>query len=311
MRAHDAARLGVGVILLLGAGAIAQPTRQSEGLSGGQPADQPANQSDGGQADPSASAPAAESPPGLLSGPKVEPAAEAATLIRVGYSGRIERVADAQPEVAALELVELDAEGRGRIEDRLEARAAFIDAAVLEHYETLLELYTAFGAGDEREIIRLYLEFASHLQPLFKEGGLGRQLASEMAEQTRAEYGRLLREYYASVARDILDHPEDDRGNPPENAAAAIRNYKIQLLMEEVGRSFARIVRQKTQEYEEVLTALRLSPEREGQIRASVEQFAQEFGFNPNEAQKRQIFQRLMTLLEPGERQRLLAWVLR
>lgn len=262
-------------------------------------------------AQPGGGEPPAEKAQPLLSGPTVEPAARAPSLVRAGYDGRIERLEGIQPEVAAVELVDLDEDVQERIAERLEERAAFLDGAVLEHYRTLLELYTAFGGGDQAEVIRLYLEFSSHLQPLFEGGGLGRQLASEMPREARGEYRRLLAEYYAAVARDALEHPEDAQGQAPGTAVEAIRNYRIQLLMEEVGRSLARIVQQKTDEFEEVLAVLRLSPEREGQVRAAVQSFAQDAGLNPTEAQKREIFVRLMGILEPAERQRLLGWVLR
>lgn len=255
--------------------------------------------------------PAADAPAPLLTGPAVEPAASAPTLVRLNYEGRIERVADAQPEEAALELVDLDDASRARIDARLEERARLIDAAVVEHYQTLLELYTAFGAGDQAEVIRLYLEFISHLQPIFEGGGLPRQLGSEMPQPVRREYARLLTEYYAAVAADILEHPEDQQGNPPVSRADALRNYKIGLLMEEVGRSFNRIIEQKVDEFEELLSALRVSPEREGELRAMVERLAPEIGLNPTEAQKREVFMQIMELLEPDERQRLLAYVLR
>jgi len=247
----------------------------------------------------------------LLSGPTVEAEATAATLIRLGYDGRIERVEGAQPEAAALDLVDPGESARARIDELLEERAAFLDQAVTEHYRTLLELYTAFSAGDQAEVMRLYFDFTSHLQPLFARGGLGRQLAAEMAPDTGIEYARLLREYYAAVAQDILAHPEEARGNPPQNAAEAIRQYKVQLLMEEVGRSFARIIQQKTQEFEEVLEFLDLTPQRESEIRAMVESYAKDFGLDPTESQKRELFVRLMEAMTPAERQRLLAWVLR
>lgn len=283
--------LGAGFVL--GGAALAQPVDDPPAST--QPAAEPGQD---------ASAP-------LLTGPRVENQAAAPSLIRVGYNGRIERVVDAQPEVAALELVDLEAEARARIDTRLEDRAAFMDGAVLEHYQTLLELYAAFGAGDQGDVIRLYLEFSSHLQPLFEGGGLGRQLASEMPVPTRREYGRLLAAYYGAVARDMLDHPEEMQGDVPKDAPDAMRRYRIQLLMEEVGRSFARIIRQKTEEFDEVLGALRLTPEREGEVRAMVQSFAQDVGLNPTEEQKRAIFMRLMQVLEPEERQRLLGWVLR
>lgn len=255
--------------------------------------------------------PAGEMPTPLLTGPAVEPAASAPTLIRLSYDGRIERIADVQPEEAALELVDLDDAARARIDARLEDRARLIDAAVVEHYQTLLELYTAFGAGDQVEVIRLYLEFTSHLQPIFEGGGLARQLGSEIPVPTRREYARLLMDYYAAVTKDILENLEDQQGNPPANRAEALRNYKIQLLMEEVGRSFNRIIQQKVDEFEELLSALRVTPEREGELRSMVERLAPEFGLNPTEAQKREVFMQIMELLEPEERQRLLAHVLR
>lgn len=253
----------------------------------------------------------APEPAPLLTGPTVEAQATAPTLIRLNYEGRVTRYDDTQPEVAALDLIDLPDDARARIDARLEDRAALLDQAVLDHYQTLLALYSAFGAGNQAEVIRLYLDFASHLQPLFEGGGLGRQLAREMPGASAREYARLLRDYYSAIAQDTLDHPEDAQGEPPANAVEAIRNHKIQLLMEEVGRSFNRIIQQKTQEFEEVLDALDLTHEREGEIRSMVEVMAQEFGLNPSEAQKRELFMRIMQELTPQERQKLLAHVLR
>ncbi|MCA9288269.1 MAG: AAA family ATPase, partial [Phycisphaerales bacterium] len=223
---------------------------------------------------------------------------------------RLERLAAILPEVAALELVDLDDQARATIDALIEQRAAFLDGAVLEHYQTLLELYAAFGAGDQTEVARLYMEFAGHLQPLFEGGGLARQLAREMRPAQAREYGRLIREYYQAVAQDALDHPEATRGSAA-TLQDALRNERIGVLMQEVGRSFGRIVQQKSQELEDVLAALRLDPDREAQIRALVEEIAGDFGLNPSESEKREIFTRIMGELTPGERQRLMAWILR
>ncbi|MCB9840814.1 MAG: hypothetical protein H6809_04085 [Phycisphaeraceae bacterium] len=248
--------------------------------------------------------------PPVLRGPSVEPAARADSLIRLGYDGRVQRLEDVRPEVAALELVDLDDQARATIDALIEQRAAFLDGAVLEHYQTLLELYAAFGAGDQTEVARLYMEFAGHLQPLFEGGGLARQLAREMRPAQAREYGRLIREYYQAVAQDALDHPEATRGSAA-TLQDALRNERIGVLMQEVGRSFGRIVQQKSQELEDVLAALRLDPDREAQIRALVEEIAGDFGLNPSESEKREIFTRIMGELTPGERQRLMAWILR
>ena len=246
----------------------------------------------------------------ILRGPAVEPAAQADSLIRLAYNGRVQRLEDIRPELAALELVDLDERTRAAIADKIEARAAFLDEAVLEHYETLLELYAAFGAGDQGEVARLYMEFAGHLQPLFEAGGLARQLAREMPSGQAREYARLLRDYDRAVAQDALDHPEASRGTAA-NLQEALRNERIGVLLQEVGRSFTRIVQQKSQQLEEVLAALRLEPDREAEIRAIVEQIGGEFGLNPSESEKREVFARVMRELTPAERQRLMAWVLR
>ena len=255
--------------------------------------------------------PAVQPAPPALSGPSVEPEAAASSLVRLGYDGRLERVEDDQPEVAALALVELDEDVRSRIEARLEERAAFLDGVVIEHYRTLLELYTAFGAGDEREVIRLYVEFSSHLAPLFEGGGLGRQLAAEMGGPARRAYTGILRDYYAAVVADATAHPAESARGPGSTPAEILRNYKIELLMQEVGRSFARIIDQKTQQLEEVLSALQLTPEREAEVRAMVQAFGEEVGLNPTPAEQREFFVRLMGALSPEERQRLMVWVLR
>ncbi|MEZ6232815.1 MAG: hypothetical protein R3B68_01380 [Phycisphaerales bacterium] len=260
-------------------------------------------------AQPGDTAPDQADPP-ILRGPSVEPAAHADSLIRLAYDGRVQRLEDIRPEVAALELLDLSDQTRAALDALIQERAAFLDQAVLEHYDILLELYAAFGAGEQGEVARLYMEFAGHLQPLFEGGGLARQLAREMPRTQAREYARLLRDYYQAVAQDALDHPDAARGTAA-NLQEATRNERIGVLLQEVGRSFSRIVQQKTQQLEEVLAALRLEPDREAEIRALVEEIAQDFGLNPTESEKREIFARVMGELTPAERQRLMAWVLR
>lgn len=246
----------------------------------------------------------------VLAGPVVEPEARASSLVRLGYDGRVERLSDVQPEVAALDLIELDDAARSRIGGLLEARAAFMDGAVMEHYRLLLDLYSAFAAGDEGEVVVLYLRFTSHLAPLFERGGLAAQLGAEMPPEQAGRYRTLVREYYLAVGRDEV------RGSvgaerPAGGLAVAIRNHRIEHLMQEVGRSFERVIRQKSEELEQTLEAMALGPQREAEIRALVDELGSEFGLNPTEAQKREIFVRIYEALDPQERGRFLGWVLR
>ena len=113
----------------------------------------------------------------------LEPEARASSLVRLGYDGRVERLSDVQPEVAALDLIELDDAARSRIGGLLRGPAAFMDGAVMEHYRPLLDLYSAFAAGDEGEVVVLYLRFTSHLGPAVRAGRTGRASARDAPEQ--------------------------------------------------------------------------------------------------------------------------------
>ncbi|MEZ6241998.1 MAG: hypothetical protein R3B57_03050 [Phycisphaerales bacterium] len=247
-----------------------------------------------------------EGEPPVLEGPKVEAEATKPTLVHRGYDGALEPL-EAPPEVAALDLLDLDADTREAIDHVLGARAATIDGVVLRNVRTLVELQTAKATGDKAAQRELLGSLVDQLEPLRKSGRLVDQIAKVLPDEQVPEYRRLVRERHMARFEEIRAELRSEGLEDVD--AAAFKRLIGEALGLEIKRSYDRIVESGTSRLEETLEALELDTQTEGEVRRLVQDFAQKTALNPSPEQRRELFGQIYRALPADARERLVRMV--
>jgi hypothetical protein len=247
-----------------------------------------------------ASAPAQEDA-SLLAGPSVSEEAPT-TLVRLGYDGAIERPG-VRIEEAALELLELDASARARVDEIVAERAAILDKAVIENIELLVEFQSAKSAGDELRQAALIGRFVRSLAALEERGSLREELGRALGDDEKARFESLIDEYNQAILAEARDAAKERGERFIQFRFVQIERLKV--LGQEIKRSYDRQIGSRTEDFERLLAALALSPEREAEVRRVVTDFARRTLLNPDEKDRAGLFIRIASMLSADERRRL------
>jgi hypothetical protein len=246
-----------------------------------------------------------ETPSDELRGPVVETKASPATLLERDFQGHLRRLEVPAEEAALgkLSLSESEKQGTERI---LTERAAVLDGIVGGNVELLLRISTAKEAGNKPELHQAVSELIKLMEPLRQRGKLVDELAGQLSEANGAELRRLTREYWMHVIDE--EHAKAPKGT--RRGEIQTREVLAAVGME-VRRAYETRISGKQEELEQLITALELTPEQEGKVRAIALDFAQKTLAKPTGAQKRELFMRLNKELTPAQRLTLLKHVYR
>lgn len=240
--------------------------------------------------------PATQSP---LAGPSVDATKAKASLVERDYAGKVRRL-EIPAEEAAIGLLGLSEMDRAKADEVIRERAAALDKVVIENVDLLLAMQTARASGDvirQREVIQ---QFKSKLEGLRSRGKPVEEIAAALPEATRDEYQRLVKEYHRAVYDELAEEAKSrgDRARPRE----IIARQMAQAIGAEIKRSYERQIGSRTQEFEQAIAKLDLSPEQEAEIRRMVTLWAQETKLNATPEQRREIVEKVLAKLTPTQR---------
>lgn len=241
-----------------------------------------------------------ETPP--LAGPSAGDAIAKPTLVERAYDGTLKRL-ELPPAEAAVALLELDDAARVRVEALIAERAAAVDEVVIGNIELLVSVKGAGESGDRVRAIGLLRkldEAFGGIEPVRK---FEERLGGAMGLVQRQEFMALLDEYRDAVAEDRRRALEREGAARRELRPRALRlRERLEELGVEIRRSYERQVTLAAREFEALMAKLALRPEQEGEIRRLVADYAQRTQLNPNEADRRAIFLKVLSHLDEDQR---------
>lgn len=209
------------------------PTEQTE-PNQNQPNQSEPSQPDSG--DPTQSDTAMSSP---LAGPSVKIESGTTAIGEASFqSGHT--LPDSSPEEAALALLNLTDEERADVQRVLARRAAFLDEFIVDNIPLLTKLGVAAGTNDRLDQLGLAREAYEALRPMFRKGPLQRQVVEALPPAKRAEYDRILKDFWNTVvqARSGIRKPDGTLPNRFEIVTAV----RFEMLGKEVERAFQRLL---------------------------------------------------------------------
>lgn len=233
-----------------------------------------------------------------LAGPSVKSPAGTTTLVERDMDGALKRLTVAPAEAAA-HLLDLDEAARAKVNTILTERAALMDQLVSSHLRQIVELAGARQAGNTDEVRRLFREIWNDAGELKQRGTLGQDLARVLSASQSADLRRLTEEYMQVLIT------EEVTTNPGEGNAGrmqAVTKVTVQMLGEEIRRSYDRVVGQRVRELDSLLLKLQTTPEQESTIRRITGDLFQATYGKPTDAQRSAMFVEVWKILTPEQR---------
>lgn len=202
------------------------------------------------------------------------------TLVAHDFNSNVIRP-EASAEEAAAQLLKLDPTAKEPIERLLRERMRIVDKFVATNLDLLTKFGNAEATGDKVDQVLLLTQAAQKLMPLWKRGPLHSEIEKQLPPDAKAEYERLLDEYYAAVRQETL------RNTGEKKPLWAIRvDERLKSLGREIERSFKRQLYNGEILFQYITPKLGLRAEQEPRIREVCAKFAEEL--NGNDATKAQ-----------------------
>lgn len=262
-----------------------------------------------------------------LAGPAVAARAERATLVEHDFPGKVRRLESA-PEEAAARLLELTTEVREKVEAIFADRVKKLDAFVADNLLLLNQLDTAGKAGDKLDQLKLLAEAVHKLAPVWTKGTLRSQVRSVLPESARAEFDRLLAEYWdaivterrdeakvnAAPARDDMKMADSKKAEGASDRAAKVKSKsRFEILTEErlasfgkeIERSFQRQLQSGDVIADYIINYVTMSDEQKARIRELCNEFAEKTKMNASEQQNRELFVKIAGVLDTKQQMEL------
>lgn len=248
---------------------------------------------------------------GLLAGPEVREDEKAVGIAERRYAGEM-MMPEVRPEIAALDLLELDAPARARVDALLAERAALVDGFVLGHLAELAAVKDASGlregmtpsAGSRAQVRALLQGLQRALEPVSGNGPLGEQIAGLLPAEPGARYSSLLAEHEAELVA-VAREKAEASGQPFHERQYRARRA-VEVLRQELRSSADRTILAAAREFESFLSSAQLSVEGEATVRTHVDALVEKTRLRPQPEAAMVMLRDLFGELGGADRQRLI-----
>lgn len=244
----------------------------------------------------------ADPPP--LAGPRVESAFRPATLVETDYAGKVRRV-EGTPEEAALRLVDLHPAERAEVDRILQQRARILDDIVRDNLLLLNRIDTASKAGRRLDTFLSLVELYAEFQPIRDRGLLHDEIETALPDPARAEFNRLISEYWdALIAEGLRERGQAEEA--PRRVEIVLRE-RFEIFGREIERSFRRYEMTAVEDVlDRVLRGLNLSDDQERATGPIVDRLAQAIRADAPEQERGVIVLQLMAFLTAEQQAKLI-----
>lgn len=258
-----------------------------------------------------------------LSGPAQRAPAVTATLIRRDFEGRLVRPS-APVEAEALKLLGLSDDALAPALAVISERARAFDRIVVEHLDLIVQAEATFTAGSGADKASMIQRAVHALDPVNRGGPLDQRVRRALPSAARAEFDRVLREYWDAVVRDVraavtpvadrMMAPQTDVGRDGEAEPGAARSrFEIVLAekSQELGQEIERAVQRQIQSggllASYLCKGMTLSDEQQARVRAACAEYMSRAGENGTPVEHLRLAATLLPILGEDQRQQLLA----
>lgn len=248
-----------------------------------------------------------------LSGPKAREAGDGKpTLVHRDLEGQVRRT-ERTPEEEAVDLLTVDAETRKSLDRIIAQRAAMLDQFVVENVDLLTKFGQAAATNNKVDQFALLMQASGKLTPLFSKGTLAVQFRQVLPEESRGAFDHLLGAYWDAVVAEqqAAAAPKDQsdgwpmaptagaahRSAPAKSRMSILGEERLKSLGKEIELAFQRQLYSGDFLYSYVTRGIELTDEQSATIRGLCREFAEKTKGNPTEAQNKQLFLSIASVL--------------
>ncbi len=232
-----------------------------------------------------------------LAGPKVP---ERKTLVSTDMQGRFRRLEN-RPEVAALEILEIDPERLDRARNAVERRNSAVHKHLVDNLALIKQWTDPSRSGDPAAVEKMGRELYDRFDPGHARDPLLESLSKELSADEAAELGRLVDEYWERA----VDF--EQAKNRKQSRADAQARLSYELFQRDVRRAYDIGLRPYQQKLEKICAAVDPTPaQREAMRNAMIEYIRASFSA-PDPAQRLRLARGIYEALDEERRVKLLA----
>jgi hypothetical protein len=276
------------VLALLGPSAPAQPGTRADS-AGNRPT-----------ARPEASEPGSPSP---LAGPTVSVrASDGPTIVERDAVGAV-KLPEPTPEEAAIRVIDLEPAARARVERVLTRRSLVLDEFVLDNIDLLTRFGQAEASGNKVDQFILLDEAGRRLGPLWKQGKLADRLREALPESRRADFDRVLREFWAELVRDRQAKPNDQ--GQRRSAFEILIEARLQTLGQELQSAFQRAEKSGELVFRVLFKGIELTDDQRARARELIGAHVETYGDAAGDKENAALFFALQGMLTTDQKRLL------
>lgn len=241
-------------------------------------------------------------PDGALAGPEVRERERPSIVWRNIYS-ELQRPEET-PEEAVVRELDLSSEAGAIVEKVFLRRVRWIDGWVAGHAELLVRLKRADDGMPLADRIALVLEAIAGAEPLARTPSLWDQVRAELPAPDAPEFDRMMLEYWDAVAA-------DGRARAPGvlERFAIISKERLEILGREIEKSLETLGDSGRLAVTALTSGMELSGVQRSQLAVMAADYDQSAEVPPTDDQKRALVLKVMSILGPEQRERVLAMI--
>lgn len=235
-----------------------------------------------------------------LGGPKIDAPTQATpSLVSSDFNGTVRRL-ETTPEEAAVALLNLTGSAKERVDALFAKRGKAIEEFVTGNLDLLTKLDTAGKTNNKRDQLMLGLEAFQKLNAVWKDGTLFDQVKSALPDNQRAEFERLVTDYWNALV-------EEGKNIPGENGKERgrfeiVAGERLQAFVGEIGRAFERGVKSGRLIAEFVLKDLNLTDAQKARVREIIDSEAAEAPLKEDDKRYEGLFLKILGILDEQQR---------
>lgn len=225
------------------------------------------------------------------------------TLVQRDETGRVVRLTSA-PAEAALAVMALRAESRRAAERIIADKNAELDKFTRANVAAAAKVHEARAAGRSSEATRLVSEMWDRNKELRARAGLAQEMMAFMSQEEATELRRLVQEYLQARIEEesAAAKAKYAKFDPRE----FIRSEQVQLLTEDLMRSYERVVQKHAKDLDATLQPLGLTPEQDGKAHRMAADAQQQAYGEMDATMHADLLRRIMAILNDKQRAALL-----
>lgn len=240
-----------------------------------------------------------------LGGPIV-PQSATHTLVHYNARGEFQRL-DTLPEIAAIELLDLDAQRRQQIWAIIEGHRNSVRDLLVDQIDLLKESSDAQKAGDNKRVQELYQQLYAVFNPEQARDPLAAALKGVLTPEEQADFDDLVNAYWDALVNWEL---RNRKNITDRQRAETLARLAFGLFQQQIGQAYQGSLRPYQSKLESIYAITEPTEQQRAQLRELVIAFIRTTRLAPTPQQREQLARQVYDVLDESQRVKLTEFAL-